>query len=132
VVSGGVSLPGSIVEDEWRAGCCQPLFVAGRNDSDLTGRVGIGGLFAGVRRQVVFGFATAVDGTGGNRLNPGWFLYEDASMGIPNQTEGQPGRGPAMARAEKYVAIRAKTSFKAGLAVTIAWFQANRQLSLGV
>lgn len=120
MVSGVVGLPGLLGADELRAGGCEPVFGPGRNN------------FAGVRRQVVFGFAMGGDGTGGNRLNPGRFLYEDASMGILSQTEGRPERGPAMARAGRHVAIRAKAAFRARPSATAAWFQVNRQLSLGI
>lgn len=82
VVSGGNGFLGSFVVERLRAAGCQQVFVPRSRDYDLREKDQSLRLYRETRPDIFIHLAAVVGGIGANRVNPGRFFYDNASMGL--------------------------------------------------
>src|SRR5262245_14681845 len=81
-VTGGNGFLGSFVVERLRAAGCKEIFVPRSREYDLREKSPAEKLFRDARPDIFIHLAAVVGGIGANRINPGKFFYDNATMGI--------------------------------------------------
>jgi GDP-L-fucose synthase len=89
VVSGGNGFLGSFVVEKLRAAGTRDVFVPRSHEYDLREKAEARRLYKNARPDIFIHLAAVVGGIGANRVNPGRFFYDNATMGINAIEEGR-------------------------------------------